>query len=132
MRPSYKLSILSQQDIEVAQKSVADAVNTAANKSQRSGQYNSYSKEQRARIAKYAAENGTTCAAKHYSAVWGIPIYESTARRLESQYLEKLREEPYEQCKKLAESQEASTSGESIVITELETRTGYIGSGVYQ
>ena len=33
-RPSYKQSILSQ-DIEAAQKSVADAVNTAANKYQR-------------------------------------------------------------------------------------------------
>ena len=53
-RPSYKLS---QQDIEAAQKSVADTVNTAANKSQQRGQYNSYSKEQRARIRKYAAEN---------------------------------------------------------------------------
>ena len=79
-RPSYKPSILSQQDIEGAQKLVADAVNTAANKSQRRGQYNSYSKEQRAMIGKYAAENGATRAAKHYSAVWGIPINESTAR----------------------------------------------------
>ena len=33
--PSYKQSILSQQDIEAAQKLVADAVNVAANKSQR-------------------------------------------------------------------------------------------------
>ena len=80
-RPSYKPLILSQEDIEAAQKSVADAVNTAANKSQprsqRRGQYNSYSKEQRARIGMYAAENGATRAAKHYSAVWGIPINKS-------------------------------------------------------
>ena len=33
--PSYKQSILSQQDVEAAQKLVADAVNMAANKSQR-------------------------------------------------------------------------------------------------
>ena len=64
---------------------------------------------------------GATRAAKQYSAVWGIPINKSTARRLKSQYLEKLRKESLEQRKKLAESQEASTSGESIVITELET-----------
>ena len=31
--PSYKLLILSQQDMEAAQKLVADAINTAANKS---------------------------------------------------------------------------------------------------
>ena len=35
VRPNYKQSILSQQDIEAAQKSVADAVNMAANKYQR-------------------------------------------------------------------------------------------------
>ena len=34
VRPSYKQLILSQQDIEAAQKSVADAINTAVNKSQ--------------------------------------------------------------------------------------------------
>ena len=55
--PSYKPSILSQQDIEAAQKSVVDPVNTATNKSQRRGQYNSYSKEQHAKIG---AENGAT------------------------------------------------------------------------
>ena len=78
--------------------------------------------EQCARIGKYAAENGATRAAKHYSAVWGIPINESTARRLKSQYLEKLRKESLERRKKLAESQKASTSGEPIIITELETK----------
>ena len=31
-------------------------------------------------IGKYAAENGATRAAKHYRAVWGIPINETTAR----------------------------------------------------
>ena len=79
-------------------------------------------------IGKYAAENGATRAAKHYSAVWGIPINESTARRLKSQYLEKLHEEALEQHKKLAESQEASASGEPIVITELETKPRAGGS----
>ena len=34
VRPSYKQSILSQQDIEVVQKLVANAVNTVTNKSQ--------------------------------------------------------------------------------------------------
>ena len=35
VHPNYKQSILSQKDIEAAQKLVADAVNTAAHKSQR-------------------------------------------------------------------------------------------------
>ena len=41
--------------------------------------YNSYTPEQWARIRKYATENGATRAAKHYTAVWGIFINESTA-----------------------------------------------------
>jgi len=44
------------------------------------GQYNSYSKEQRAMIGKYAAEYGPIRAAKHYTAVWGIQINFSGAR----------------------------------------------------
>ena len=104
VRPSCKPSVLSQQDIEAAQNSIAEAVNTAAK--------NSYSKDQHAKIGKYAAENGATRAAKHYAAAWGIPINESTARRFILQYLEKLHED----------SQKASTSGEAIVITELETK----------
>ena len=81
VRPSFKPSILSQKDIEAAQKSTANAVSTVAEKSHNRGQYNSYSKEQRALIGKYAAENGATNAEKHYTAAWGIDINESTARR---------------------------------------------------
>ena len=57
-RPSYKPLILSQQDIEAAQKSVADAINTAANKSQWRGEYNFYSKERLAMIGKYCLCTG--------------------------------------------------------------------------
>ena len=54
---------------------------------------NSYTSEQQAKIGKYAAENGATCAAKHYTAVWGVSIDESTARRLKSEYLKKLEQD---------------------------------------
>ena len=119
-------SILSQKDIDAAQKSIANAVSVAAEKPQSCGQYNSYSKEQRAMIGKYAAENGSTTATKHYSAVWGIPINESTARRLKEKYLEKLKEAILEQRRKQAESRDTSNSEEHkeepIVISELETK----------
>lgn len=125
VRPSCNQLILSQKDIEAAQKSIINAVSIATEKSQHRGQYNLYSKEQRAMIGKYAAENGPTHVAKHYTAVWGIKINESTARRLKGKYLEKLKEEILEQRKK-AESQEASDSEECkeepIVITELKTK----------
>ena len=61
-RPSYKQSILSQQDIEAAQKSVADAVNTVANKSQQfefcgakirqQGAYNEIDKRSKSQLIK--------------------------------------------------------------------------------
>ena len=127
-RKSVNPSILSPKDIEAAQKSVAKAVSDVAEKSKSRGQCNSYSKEQRAILGKYAAENGPTRAAKHYSAVWGIPINESTTRRLKEKYLEKLKEAISEQRSKQAESRDDSDhneecNGEPIVISELETKT---------
>ena len=85
-RPSFKPSISSQKDIEAAQKSITNAVSTVTEKSHNRGQYNSYSKEQHALIGKYAAENGVTNAAKHYTAAWGIEINEFMARRFKDKY----------------------------------------------
>jgi len=117
---------LTEKDIEAAQKSVDNAVSVAAEKSHNRGQYNSYSKEQCAMIRKYAAENGATKAAKHYTAARGIEINESTARRFKEKYLHKLKDEVLEQHKRQAESKEASDGEEQkdepIVITELETK----------
>ena len=122
---AFKPSILSQKDIKAAQKSIANAVNTVSEKSHNRRQYNSYSKEQRALIGKYAAENGATNAAKHYTAAWGIDINESTARRFKDKYLKKLKDEILEQRKQQAEINEASEGeehkDEPIVITKLET-----------
>ena len=50
------------------------------------GKYNDYTPEQCAQIGKYAAENGPTRAAKHFS------VPESTARRLKSEYLQQVGE----------------------------------------
>ena len=78
-------------------------------------------------IGKYAAKNGPTNAAKHYTAVRGIKINESTASRFKEKYLKKLKE-ILEQNKKqqVAESKKASDSEEykeeHIIITELETK----------
>ena len=115
-----------QRDLETIQMLIANAVSLAAEKPQSRGQYNSYSKEQCAMIGKYAAENDPTSAAKHYSAVWGIPINKSTARRLKEKNLEKLKEAILEQHRKQAESLDTSDSKEHkeepIIIPELETK----------
>ena len=77
-------------------------------------------------IGKYAAENGATRAAKHYTAVLGIEINESTARRFKAKHLEKLNEKIMEQRQKQAETPNISHSEEikeePITITELETK----------
>ena len=54
------------------------------------GQYNEYTSEQRAQIGKYSAENVPTRADRHFSKVLSIVILESTARRLNAEYLKKL------------------------------------------
>lgn len=117
LKESGALPNLTQKDIESAQKSISKALDAAASdKSQQRGKYNSYSPEQHAELGKYVAENGPTCAAKDFTAVWSIPINESTARRLKSEYVNKLKEEISKQ-----HSQDAS-AGEPIIITTLETK----------
>lgn len=105
------------KDIEAVQKSISMTLDvTASTKSQQRGKCNSYSPEQRAKIGKYVAENGLTQAARHFTAIWGINVNESTARRLKSEYLNKL-----EKISK-QRSQEDDSTGEPIVVTTLETK----------
>ena len=52
--------------------------------------YNKYTPEQRAMIGRYAAENGPTCAANHFTTMLKMKVPEPTARRLKKEYLAKL------------------------------------------
>ena len=54
--------------------------------------YNEYTREQRAEIGRYAAENGSTRAAKHFFHVLNTNVPELTARRLKREYLKKLQD----------------------------------------
>ena len=82
---------------------------------------NSYTSEQWAKIGKYAAENSATCAAKHYTAVWGVSIDESiAARRLKSEYLKKLEQDI--RSKKTSMVKILLPPREPIVIKTLETK----------
>ena len=49
--------------------------------------YNEYTAEERAKIGKYAAENGPARAVRHFSTIMTRKLPESTARRLKSEYL---------------------------------------------
>ena len=87
------------------------------------GNYNSYTPEQWARIGKYASENGATRAAKHYTAVWGISINESTARILKSEpHLIKLKQEISERKDQQGEdTTKHLTGGGSICLVYVKT-----------
>ena len=91
LHDSTEASVLSKMEVKAANKQVSNALQSAAEKLSRE-KYNSYMPQQRAKIGKYTAENGPIKAAKHFTTIWGIHVNESTARRLKSQYLGKLKE----------------------------------------
>ena len=63
-------SFLSKKDIESVNVSVGTAFAKKPATTSRVGlKYNTYTPEQRAEIGKYAAENGNTSAARHFSKV---------------------------------------------------------------
>ena len=107
-------SVISRKEVEAANKEVTNALQSAAENGRR-GKYNSYTPEQRAKIGKYAAENGPTNAAKHFTSRWGININESTARRLKSEYLEKLKEA-------VSEAAKSEVAEKSVTVDALETK----------
>ena len=59
------------------------------------------------------------CAAKHFTAAWGISINESTARRLKLEYLMKLKQEISKQKDQQGED---TATREPVVIKTLETK----------
>ena len=79
-------SSLSRKDVEMAGREVRRVLEESATVARqrsvpqgRRGKNNCYSPES-ASIGKYAAENGTTRAAKHFSHMLGLTVNESTAR----------------------------------------------------
>ena len=106
-------SLLTKDEVQEANKAVAKVLDSTSKKSASRGKYNSYTPVQRAEIGNYAAENGATSAAKHFSSKWSVNINESTARRLKTEYLEKLKEAL------------KSKSGESVTVDSLETKQNH-------
>ena len=113
---SSRSSLLTTEEVKSADRAVAKALERATKEVPR-GKYNSYTDEQRAELGKYAFDNGPTNAARHFTDTWGIPINESTARRLKAEYFDKLNEEIKEQKKK---GQASET--EPIIIKKLPTK----------
>jgi len=59
--------LLTRNEVEEANKAVTKVLESTSTRSASQGKYNSYTSAQRAEIGKYAAENGATSAAKHFS-----------------------------------------------------------------
>ena len=88
-------SALTQKDLEKANAKVKRSIEREATKPQKAsprGKYNDYTPQERAWIGKYAAENGPTKAAKHFSQVLNRKVPETTARRLKAEYLQRATE----------------------------------------
>ena len=85
------LSIEEHANIVTAVSDLADPLITT-NKRKKSGKYIQYADEVRARIGKYASENGNERARKHFSVEFPT-LNESTIRNFKKMYLSKLSEE---------------------------------------
>ena len=77
MKKNEEEPFFSKKEMTIIDDVVKKA--TEATSSGKRGKYNTYTPEERARIGKYAAENGATRAAKHFSKTMGRSINESTA-----------------------------------------------------
>ncbi len=88
-------SSLSRKEIEGANEGVKRVLGPANHKNKKKvepcGKYNDYSSEERMQIGKYAAENGPTKAATHFSQLFERRVLESTMRRLKCEYLQNFR-----------------------------------------
>ena len=80
-------SSLTEKDLEKANARVKRSIEGEGTKPEKAslrGKYNDYTAKERAQIGKYAAENGPTKAAKHFSQVLSRKVPESTARTAKS------------------------------------------------
>ena len=80
-----------QKEVDSANLLVSKEIERSKNGASR-GKYATYTEFERARIGKYAAENGTTRACKHFSEVSKKNVPETTVRRLKCEYISQLNE----------------------------------------
>ena len=85
------------------------------------GEYNSYATEEWALIRKYAAENGLTKAAKHYSEVLKGK-YQNQLCRLKSEYLRKLNQVIVKEISSISSSVVSITVIETIFVPNLSQK----------
>ena len=79
---------------EIVDNAYAYAGSTS--KKRKRGEYSHYTPEQKAKIARYAIDNGPTKAARHFSEKLGKKLNESTMRTINASYLIQFKENKFE------------------------------------
>lgn len=85
-------STLTQAEINQTNELVKKSIAKEGDELKR-GKYTTYTSAERARIGRYAAENGTTRACRYFSQRWKRAVPEATVRRLKGEYLVQLNQQ---------------------------------------
>ena len=92
-------SMLIQKEIDEANKGVEAVLEKQdggdCTNHSKCGKYSVYTAVEGARIGKYAVENGTTKACKHFPQLWKRNVPEETARHLKNEYLKELSQQKH-------------------------------------
>ena len=90
------LSFLTQGDAttDTANRKAVEVLDESTEWKRKRGQYHHYSGELRAKIAKYACENGNKATLGKFSVELGYVLSEATVRNYKRKYIEKLKATP--------------------------------------
>ena len=87
-----KVSVFSHEELKEVNNGVSKVMQSKSSQAQGHVNYNKYTPDQRAMIGRYAAENGPTRAANHFTKILKMKIPKPTVRRLKKEYLVRLNE----------------------------------------
>lgn len=90
--PNLECTPEKSKTIQAANTEVLEVIKSSGKRKR--GEYSHYDSEQRAKIGRWACENGNASAVKHFSKSMGKPINESTVRSLKKQYLREVNRTP--------------------------------------
>ena len=89
--PGAETSEAGRRQVEVTNARVAETLVKKPGRKCSSTTYHSYEPEIKAKIGRYAAENGNVAAVNKFSKVLGYELHEATVRNFKRAYCEKLR-----------------------------------------
>ena len=115
-----KVSAFSHEELKEVNNRVSKVMQSKSSQAQGHVNYNKYTPDQKAMIGQYAAENGPTRAANHFTKILNMKVPEPTARRLKKEYLVRLNEVYTKQKQSLSTS--ANNSESSQIIKKLPTK----------